>query len=75
MRTRIDNTSRRHTGGHTKEALTYAVRLVVSQLSNGIDLGEAVQFAAKYHSVTCAAIEAELSKKGNGMSSSGLSGL
>ena len=75
MRTRIDQTSRRYTGGRTKEALTYAVRLVVSQLSNGIDLAEAVQFAAKYHDVTCAAIEAELSKKGNGMSSAGLSGL
>ena len=62
MRTRIDNTSRRYTGGRTKEALTYAVRLVVSQLSNGIDLAEAVQFAAKYHNVTCAAIKAELSK-------------
>jgi hypothetical protein len=63
MRTRIDNSSRRYTGGRTKEALTYAVRLVVSQLSNGIDLAEAVQFAAKYHDVTCAAIEAELAKK------------
>lgn len=62
MRTRIDNTSRRYTGGRTKEALTYAVRLVVSQLSNGIDLAEAVQFAAKYHDVTCAAIEAKMAK-------------
>ena len=58
-----------------KEALTYAVRLVVSQLSNGIDLAEAVQFAAKYHDVTCAAIEAELSKKVSGTLSTGLSGL
>jgi hypothetical protein len=75
MRTRIDQTSRRYTGGRTKEALTYAVRLVVSQLSNGIDLAEAVQFAAKYHDVTCAAIEAELSKNGSGTLSAGLSGL
>lgn len=75
MRTRIDQTSRRYTGGRTKEALTYAVRLVVSQLSNGIDLAEAVQFAAKYHDVTCAAIEAELSKKVSGTLSTGLSGL
>ena len=64
MRTRIDQTSRRYTGGRNKEALTYAVRLVVSQLSNGIDLAEAVQFAAKYHNITCAAIEAELLKNG-----------
>ena len=75
MRTRIDQTSRRYTGGRTKEALTYAVRLVVSQLSNGIDRAEAVQFAAKYHNVTYAAIEAELSKKVSGTSSAGLSGL
>jgi hypothetical protein len=58
MRTRIDQTSRR-----TKGALTYAVSLVVSQRSNGINLAEAVQFAAKYHNVTCAAIEAELFKE------------
>ena len=75
MRPRIDKTSRRYSGGRTKEALTYAVRLVVSQLSNGIDLAEAVQFAAKYHDVTCAAIEAELSKKGSGLSRAALSGL
>jgi hypothetical protein len=62
MRTRTNATSR-YPGGHTKEALRHAVRLAVSQLSNGIDLAEAIQFAAKYHNVTCAAIEAELSKR------------
>lgn len=57
------------------DALRFAVQLALSQLSNGIGLAEAVQFAAKYHNVTCAAIEAELSKKGPGMLSAGLSGL
>jgi len=43
--------------------LKLAVQLAVSQLDQGIGLAEAVQFAAKYHNVTCAAIESELSKK------------
>lgn len=43
-------------------ALRLAVQLSISQLSQGIDLAEAIQFAAKYHNVTCAAIQAELSK-------------
>jgi len=55
--------------------LRFAVQLALSQLSNGIGIAEAVQFAAKYHNVTCAAIEAELSKKGSGTLSAGLSGL
>jgi len=55
--------------------LRFAVQLALSQLSNGIGLAEAVQFAARYHNVTCAAIEAELSKKGSAMLSPGLSGL
>ena len=51
-----------YSGRRENDALRLAVRLVVDQLSNGIDLGEAVQFAAKYHDVTCAAIDAALSK-------------
>jgi hypothetical protein len=39
------------------------VELTVSQLDQEIGLAEAVQVAAKYHNVTCAAIESELSKK------------
>ena len=44
------------------DPLKLAVRLALSQLSQGIGVAEAVQFAAKYHNITCAAIEAELSK-------------
>ena len=49
--------------GHRASGLKLAVQLAVSQLDQGIGLAEAVQFAAKYHNVTCAAIESELSKK------------
>ena len=76
MRNRTTNRgSNSYSGRRGNETLRFAVQLALSQLSNGIGLAEAVQFAAKYHNVTCAAIEAELSKKGNGMSSAGLSGL
>jgi hypothetical protein len=76
MRNRTTNrVSNTHSGRRGNDALRFAVQLALSQLSNGIGIAEAVQFAAKYHNVTCAAIEAELSKKGNGMSSAGLSGL
>ncbi len=47
----------------SESALKLAVRLAVRQLSEGIGIDEAVQFAAKYHNVTCVSIEAELSKK------------
>lgn len=47
--------------------LNLAVRLVLNQLSQGIGFAEAVQFAAKYHGVTCAAIEAVLSREGTGV--------
>ena len=50
-------------GGHGAPPLKLAVQLAVSQLDQGIGLAEAVQFAAKYHNVTCAAIESELAKK------------
>lgn len=46
-----------------ENTLKLAVRLARSQLSQGIGIDEAIQFAAKYHQVTCAAIEAELSKR------------
>ena len=72
MQRRTDTTNRRYVGTRTKQALTYAVQLVVSQLSNGIGQAEAVQFAAKYHNVTCAAIEAELTKKGAAPSQSSI---
>ena len=49
--------------GYGAPPLKLAVQLAVSQLDQGIGLAEAVQLAAKYHSVTCAAIESELSKK------------
>jgi hypothetical protein len=76
MRNRTTNRgSYSYSGRRGNETLRFAVQLALSQLSNGIGLAEAIQFAAKYHNVTCAAIEAELSKKGNGMSSAGLSGL
>jgi hypothetical protein len=76
MRNRTTNrVSNTHSGRRGNDALRFAVQLALSQLSNGIGMAEAVQFAAKYHNVTCAAIEAELSKKENGMSSAGLSGL
>ena len=61
MRTRTRNTNGTgYTGSRGNEALTLAVRLTLSQLSEGIHVAEAVQFAAKYHNVTCAAIQAEL---------------
>jgi hypothetical protein len=46
----------------TESALTLAVRLTIRQVSDGICVDEAVQFAAKYHNITCSAIAAELSK-------------
>jgi len=49
--------------GYGAPPLKLAVQLAVSQLDQGIGLAEAVQFAAKYHNVTCAAIESELAKK------------
>jgi hypothetical protein len=49
--------------GTHNSGLKLAVHLAVSQLDQGIGLAEAVQFAAKYHNVTCAAIESELSRK------------
>ena len=45
-----------------QDALRLAVQLTISQISQGIGLAEAVQFAARYHNVTCAAIEGELSR-------------
>lgn len=51
-------------GDVSGQQLKLAVRLAVNQLSDGIGLSEAVQFAAKYYNVTCAAIEGELSKRG-----------
>ncbi len=45
----------------TDNPLKLAVWLALNQLSQGIGLAEAVHFA-KYHNVTCAAIEAELLK-------------
>jgi hypothetical protein len=63
MRDRTNRGSNSYSGRRGDDALRFAVQLALSQLSNGIGLAEAVQFAAKYHYVTCAAIEAELSKK------------
>jgi hypothetical protein len=48
---------------YSPSGLQLAVQLTVSQLDQGIGLAEAVQFAAKCHNVTCAAIESELSKR------------
>jgi hypothetical protein len=50
-------------GPRGENPLKLAVRLVLNQLSQGIGFAEAVQFAAKYHNVKCAAIYAQLSKK------------
>jgi hypothetical protein len=47
-----------------ESALKLAVRLAIRQVSDGIGVDEAVQFAAKYHNITCAAIEAELLNNG-----------
>jgi hypothetical protein len=44
----------------TGRNLDLAVRLAVRQLSEGIGIDEAIQFAAKYHNVTCSSIESEL---------------
>ena len=52
-----------YASGRGTDALKFAVQLALSQLSQGIGLEEAVQFAAKYHNVTCASIQAELSKR------------
>ena len=52
-----------YSGRRGNDALKFAVQIALSRLSQGIGLEEAVQFAAKYHNVTCAAIQAELSKK------------
>jgi hypothetical protein len=51
-------------GGFTTQSrdLKLALRMVASQLTHGIGLSEAVQFAAKYYNITCSAIQAELSK-------------
>jgi hypothetical protein len=48
------------------DPLKLAVRLALSQLSQGIGFEEAVQFAAKYHDVKCAAIEAALTRTEGG---------
>lgn len=40
-------------GRHAGPPLKLAVQLAVSQLDQGIGLAEAVQFAARYHNVTC----------------------
>jgi len=44
--------------------LKLAAQLALSQLEQGIQMDEAIQFAARYHNVTCAAIENELSRRG-----------
>jgi len=46
------------------QPLKLAAQLSLNQLEQGIRLDEAIQFAARYHNVTCAAIEEELSRKG-----------
>jgi len=48
----------------TAPPLKLAAQLAMNQLEQGIQLAEAVQFAARYHNVTCAAIEQELSRRG-----------
>ena len=60
----MNNNNSGYAGRRGNDALKFAVQLALSQLSDGIDLSEAIQFAAKYHDVTCAAIQVELSKKG-----------
>ena len=52
-----------YSGRTGNDALKFAVQLAFSQLSQGIGLEEAVRFAAKYNNVTCASIQAELSKR------------
>jgi hypothetical protein len=52
MRNRTTNRgSNSYSGRRGNESLRFAVQLALSQLSNGIGLAEAVQFAAKYHNV------------------------
>ena len=58
------NNNSGYSGRRGNDALKFAVQLALSQLSDGIDLSEAIQFAAKYHDVTCAAIQVELAKRG-----------
>ena len=69
MTSRTTNRNRTGYAIRRDDPLSLAVQLVGSQLSNGIDLREAVQFAAKYHNVTCSAIEGELSRKDGGIRS------
>jgi len=65
MRNRTTNrVSNTHSGRRGNDALRFAVQLALSQLSNGIGIAEAVQFAAKYHNVTCAAIGSGVVKEG-----------
>jgi len=73
MRTRSRNTNGTgYTNRRGDDALTLAVRLTLNQLSQGIPVAEAVQFAAKYHNVTCAAIQQKLSKTTLGFVNTGL---
>ena len=48
----------------TAPPLKLAAQLAMNQLEQGIQLAEAVQFAARYHNVTCASIENELARRG-----------
>ena len=65
MRTRRTNSYGNDSVARRGESpLKLAVRLTLSQLSGGIEPAEAIQFAARYHVVTCAAIQAELAKSG-----------
>jgi len=61
----MNRTNRNGSGHRIENALDLAVRLAVRQLSDGIGIDEAIQFAAKYHNVTCTAVEIELHKLGH----------
>ena len=60
IRTPNNNSSRAR---FSSDPLTLAVRLALSQITNGIDLDEAVQMAARYHNVTCSAIHNKLARR------------
>ena len=62
-KTTMNRTNGYSTRRGSESTLELAVRLAVRQLSEGVGIDEAIQFAAKYHDVTCAAIQAELLKK------------
>ena len=62
MRLRMPDSNHKGRAGRADNPLQLAVGLVVDQISQGICL-TGIQFASKYHGVTCAAIERVLLRR------------